>query len=196
MAIDGNSSMISSNLAIAFSSCSIREVLLEKYGINGPSTYIRNKTRTPNDGIWASPGIDILAGGYFAYDEVISGTDHRCLWIDLSFANAFGHNMPPIVRPHMRRLHYKDPCLVDNFNRRLHQLYTKHNMLQRVIALEQEATFTLSAYQASKYEALDSLRCKCMEEAEKKMQKIAGWSSSFFSSSSTGTQEYCCLAPS
>ena len=162
MAIDGNSSMISSNLAIAFSSCSIREVLLEKYGINGPSTFIRNKTRTPIDGIWASPGIDILAGGYFTYDEVISGTDHRCLWIDLSFANAFGHNMPPIVWPHMRRLHCKDPHLVDNFNRRLHQLYIKHNMLQRVIALEQEAIFPLSAYQASKYEALDSLRCKCV----------------------------------
>jgi hypothetical protein len=61
---------------------------------------------------------------------------------------------------------------VDNFNRRLHQLYIKHNMLQRVIALEQEAIFPLSAYQASKYEALDSLRCKCVEEAEKKCRKL------------------------
>jgi len=45
-------------------------------------------------------------------------------------------------------------------------------MLQRVIALEQEAIFPLSAYQASKYEALDSLRCKCVEEAEKKCRKL------------------------
>jgi hypothetical protein len=164
--------MKSSDLATAFSNCTMREVLLEKYGNNGPSTFNRNNTRTLIDGIWASPGIDILAGGYFAYDEVISGTDHCCLWIDLSFVNVFGRNMPPIVRPHMQRLHCKDPCLVDNFNRRLHQLYIKHNMLQIVIALEQEAIFPLSAYQASKYEALDSLRCKCVAEAEKKCRKL------------------------
>ncbi len=157
--IDGNSSMKSSDLTVAFSNCMLREVLLEKYGCNGPSTFIRNTTRTPIDGIWATPGIDIKMGGYFAYEEVFSGTDHRCLWIDLSFPTAFGHNMPPIIRPQMRRLHCGDPRLVDNFNRRLHQLYIKYNMLQRVTALEQEAKYPLTSYQASKYEELDSLRC-------------------------------------
>ena len=80
--IDGNSSMKSSDLSLALSECSLREVLLDRYGTNGPSTFIRNTTRTPIDGIWATPGIDILAGGYFSYDEVFQGTDHRCLWID------------------------------------------------------------------------------------------------------------------
>jgi len=50
--IDGNSSMKSGNLASALSDCTLREVLLDKYGLQGPSTFIRNTTRTPIDGIW------------------------------------------------------------------------------------------------------------------------------------------------
>jgi hypothetical protein len=170
--IDGNSSMKSGDLASAFSNCSLREVLLDKYGLQGPSTFIRNTTHTPIDGIWATPGIDILAGGYFAYDKVFPGTDHRCLWIDLSFATAFGHNMPPVVRPQMRRLHCRDPHLGDNFNHRLHKLYLKYNMLQRVIDLEKDAQYPHSPAVSARYEELDTLRCRCVAEAERKCRKL------------------------
>ncbi|MFN9982402.1 MAG: hypothetical protein ACK53Y_20915, partial [bacterium] len=170
--IDGNSSMKSSDLSLALSACSLREVLLDRYGTNGPSTFIRNTTRTPIDGIWATPGIDILAGGYFSYDEVFQGTDHRCLWIDLSLSNAFGHNMPPIVRPQMRRLHCRDPRIVDNFNRRLHKLYLNYKMLDRVTELERLATYPLSPYLANQYEDLDRLQCRCVAEAERKCRKL------------------------
>lgn len=95
--IDRNSSMKSSDLTIALQGVLLCEVLLDHYGFNGPEKCSKNTSRTPIDGIWTTAGILIKAGGYFAYDEVSPSTDHRCLWVDLSFTSAFGHTMPPIV---------------------------------------------------------------------------------------------------
>jgi hypothetical protein len=97
--IDGNSNMRQGDLKSAFESCTLKEVILKKHGLDGPATFRRNNTMTPIDGIWSSPSIEIKACGYFDYDDVFPNTDHRCLWADITFVNAFGHNMPAIVRP-------------------------------------------------------------------------------------------------
>jgi hypothetical protein len=96
--LDGNSDMRHSPLALALSECSLSEVILGKHGLKGPSTYRRNQTRTPIDGIWVSPRISMLAGGYLDYDQIFPDADHKCLWMDVSFVNAFGHAMPAIIR--------------------------------------------------------------------------------------------------
>ncbi len=77
----------------------MRELLLAKHGKNGPSTFKRNSQRVPIDGSWGTLGISIEAGRYFHFDEVFVNTDHRCLWMDISFGTAFGHNMPSLFRP-------------------------------------------------------------------------------------------------
>ena len=74
--------------------------------------FIQNNTKTPMDGIWATPGIDITSGGHFGFDEAFSGTNHHCLWNNLTHSMAFVHNKPPLVRPSMRRLHCREPRLV------------------------------------------------------------------------------------
>lgn len=93
--IDGNSNMKNSDLASAVTQSHLKEMILDRHGTSGPATHKRNSTSTPTDGIWASPGLQIDNGGYFGYDEVFHNTDHHCLWIDISFLCAFGHNMPP-----------------------------------------------------------------------------------------------------
>ncbi len=97
--IDGNSNMKQSDLKSALTSCSLHEVILAKHGTEGPSTFRRNNTNNPIDGIWASPNIEIKAGGYFVYDSVFMNTDHRCLWVDITYVAAFGHKMPVIIKP-------------------------------------------------------------------------------------------------
>jgi hypothetical protein len=169
--IDGNSNMRNSDLSRAFASLNLRDILLEKYGLNGPSTHARNTSRAPIDGIWAFPGIDIMAGGYLNYDEVFNGTDHRCLWIDHHYTTAFGHIMPRIVKPHMRCLTCQDPRIVKNFNRSLHQLYIKHNFLHKVRELDNQATYPLSQHHILQYEDLDRLCCQCIAKAEKGCRK-------------------------
>jgi hypothetical protein len=45
----------------------------------------------------------------------IPGMEHWCLWKDISFRVAFGHNMPPITCLAPRRLHCSDPKIVSNY---------------------------------------------------------------------------------
>jgi hypothetical protein len=71
--------------------------------MKAPSTYRRNTTDTPIDGIWASLGVNIITGGYFEMDEVIPGTEHRCLWVDIDHKVAFGQDGTPLIsRPSAR----------------------------------------------------------------------------------------------
>ena len=111
-----NSNMKGSDLSCALQGLTLREVLLERHGLNGPSTHRRNSNSSaPIDGIWATPGVTIEAGGYFPYDAVFLGTDHRCLWVDITYKKAFGHNVAPLHKKQARRLHCKDPRLIDNY---------------------------------------------------------------------------------
>jgi hypothetical protein len=70
-----------------------------------------------------------------AYDS-ITLSEHRCLWVDISYTNAFGHNMPLIQHPITRRLHCKDPRVVANYIRTYEKLAIKHDLLRKVQALE------------------------------------------------------------
>jgi hypothetical protein len=116
--LDGNMDMKNSVITQHLSNLNFREAILSKYGTNRPSTLTRNKLRIPIDGIWVSSELQILQGGYFPFDGLINNTDHHCFWIDISYHQAFGHNKPPIVKPSMRRLHCRDPRIVENYTRR------------------------------------------------------------------------------
>jgi hypothetical protein len=77
----------------------LREVLLTRHGNNSPATF--NGGSVPIDGIFASPSVDIIAGGYFEFG-CCPLTDHRGLWIDIHYQVAFGHIMPDIVTANAR----------------------------------------------------------------------------------------------
>jgi hypothetical protein len=170
--LDGNSNMKDSALKNGLEMCNMREVILQRHGVNGPSTFRRNKNKSAIDGIWASPGIEIKAGGYLEFDELIQNTDHRCLWIDLTFTAAFGHNIPAVTRPKTRRLHNKDPRIVANYCKRYEELAGKFNMEERVKRLNEESNIPMTAAQKYEYETLDAIRCDITAHAEKKCRKL------------------------
>jgi hypothetical protein len=169
--LDGNSNMKGSDLSRALTQLSLVEAILERHGSDGPATHKRNSTKTPIDGIWLSPGLRIERGGYFEYDEVIP-SDHRCLWVDLSFTMAFGHNMPPLCKRQPRRLHCKDPRLVENFINLYHQFARPLNLFHRIQELEKKAAFMSKSEIINEYEELDSLRCEATAFAEKNCRKL------------------------
>jgi hypothetical protein len=49
--LDGNSNMRRSDLKDALELCSLKEIILNKHGLDGPETFRRNNTKTPIDGI-------------------------------------------------------------------------------------------------------------------------------------------------
>ncbi len=101
--LDGNQDMKNSYLSQQLTLLRMREAILHKHGIDGPSTFRRNESRTPRDGIWISDNLEISKGGYLEYDQFLLNADHRYLWLGISFTQAFGHNMPAITKPRHRR---------------------------------------------------------------------------------------------
>ncbi len=95
--LDGNSTMKQSDFQQAKVHLKFREAVLSRHGTQGPATFCRNKTQTPIDGLWVSQGLVFTRSGYLHYDSIFPGLEHRCLWMDISFSSAFGHNMPAIV---------------------------------------------------------------------------------------------------
>jgi hypothetical protein len=88
------------NLSNKLKTLHLREVILQKHGNNAPSTYKRNTKDVPIDGIWASIGIEITAGSYFDFDEVIANTDHRTLWVTFLIATLSDTMEEPLLLDH------------------------------------------------------------------------------------------------
>jgi hypothetical protein len=177
--LDGNSNMKNSNLQTALVQLEMEEAILQKHGLMGPASHKRNSTSSPIDGIWKTPGIIIEKGGYFGYDEVFQNTDHRCLWIDVTFSIAFGHNLPPASKRTPKRLHCRDPRLVANYIKLYHQRAAPLNLFDRVIALDAKAKTMSKSQVISEYEELDQLRCQVTAFAESKC-RVTYWAGCFF----------------
>ncbi len=106
--LDGNEDMHRGLLSQTFNTLQLREVILQCHRNRAHSTYRRNTNEVPIDGIWASLGIEIKAGGYFAFDEIMTGTDHRSLWVNISYMTAFGYDGNTlIIHPSARKLNNK-----------------------------------------------------------------------------------------
>jgi hypothetical protein len=172
LVLDGNTNMRAGDLKQALEACSLTEAILSRHGPNGPETYRRNSTRTPIDGFWVSPNVEIKACGYFDYDSVFINTDHRCLWADISIVNAFGHTMPLFLKPSARRLHCRDPRIIQNYVSTLRKFIQSSNLLHKVQQLKRASSYPLSELHKYLYEEYDSLRCKGVALAEKRCCKL------------------------
>jgi hypothetical protein len=170
--LDGNADMRRGEIYESLTSCHLREVILKKHGSKYPSTYHRNLHNVPIDRIWASPGLQIMRGGYFDFDSVFINTDHCTLWIDISFITAFGRNMPAIVKPHTRRLHCRDPRVVWNFTSTLEKFLCEHKLLEHASSLQAKTRHSLSWELQQEYERMDALCCKGVSQAEPKCRKL------------------------
>ena len=63
----------------------------------------------PIDGIFVSNTIHPLRKGFLPFGEFPS--NHRAIWADISFDNAFGHKIPKIIILQARRLKCDDPTV-------------------------------------------------------------------------------------
>lgn len=111
-------------------------------------------------------------GRYLAYDTLLPNSDHWCLWVDITYTPAFGHNMPVIIKPATHRLHCKDPRLVTNYVRKYKDFIEKHRLTAKVRKLKEEASYPLDELGKYNFEEIDVLRCKGMAIAERKCRKL------------------------
>ena len=100
-------------MATAFQTRNLREVLLTCHGQNAPPT--TDNGSAVIDGIWATPSIGIEHGGYLAGREALPRTNHRCLWVDVTYETLYGHKIPPVVRYAIHQLKLQDLHVVKKF---------------------------------------------------------------------------------
>jgi len=144
-------------------------VLLTRHGRHAPATF--NGGTVPIDGIFASPTIEILFGGYFEFG-FCPPTDHRGLWIDVHYQVAFGHIMPTIVTAQARRLKNTDPRIVQRYTDILSQFIQNHNLLERAYQVQRECTYPLQPHLQLEMQSIDSLRRLGMLLADRKCRKL------------------------
>ena len=117
------------------------ETVTTQHGSDGPPTYERGSN--PIDGIYVSSTLQGLRCGYLDFTF-----DHRCLWMDIPVAIAFGHTIPPSIARRARRLNCNDPRIVKRYLDFLKSYLEGRNMFARVDALFAETSFPLTTKQA------------------------------------------------
>ena len=96
-----------------------------------PATYSTGSV--PIDGIFVTGTLALHQAGY---DEFVSWTNHQCIWINLTYEVAFGHNMPPIVHARARRLKLNDPRVVKAYLDKWQEYITTHRLDEKAYALQ------------------------------------------------------------
>jgi hypothetical protein len=127
----------------------LTELLMKKHG---PVPMYQRGSSKAIDEIFLSKSLQMRQGGYLAFGEAIL-SDHRALWIDISFKNVFGHHMPPIVRAPARRLNCNDSRVMNQFLEIYEAFASKHKLvLERALYLRQNVEFLISEQDAKMYE--------------------------------------------
>jgi hypothetical protein len=125
--LDANEDICDGAVQQMFSQMGMHKVLLECNAyLPETSTYSRNFQDTPPiDGIFATPSINLQAGGYLAFGEG-PGVDHRALiWLDISYQVAFGQSAPAMGQSNARQLTRRLMCTDPRIRQRYIEIFRR-----------------------------------------------------------------------
>jgi hypothetical protein len=92
--LDANKDVRHGDTTVMFQDMEMGELILQSHSTKSPpATCNKNQRREPIDRIFATPGIHIVAGGYAPFNEGCP-SDHRYLYVDISYQDAFGYPAP------------------------------------------------------------------------------------------------------
>ncbi|CAJ1959777.1 unnamed protein product [Cylindrotheca closterium] len=92
-------------------SIGLEEAILQRHPSQTAATQHRNKRGRPIDGIFATSGVVVKAGGYYNFDEFFA-CDHRGLWIDIDLERTLGSYRPEKTPYKPRKLTMLDTAAV------------------------------------------------------------------------------------
>ena len=135
-----------------------------------PATY--HKGKHPIDTILVSHSIQATKAGFTTFGEL--PTDHRGLWIDITYQTAFGHNMQKLVKPRARRLKSNNPIVRKRWTT-LYKTHIKtHNLDRKIFNLEQEIQIgvDMTEQQKEQYNEIMRQRHEGIQYADKGCRKL------------------------
>ena len=134
-----------------------------------PATFDRGSKTI--DGIFVSVAFVAPKCGLLGFGEGIP-SQHRAVWIDMSYNALTGHPEPPTVRPLARRLRLNDPRVVRRYIKSLKTHFHRHNLFSRATNLLVTTTGRLTVEQQEELEAIDVIRLEGMLEAEQNCRRL------------------------
>lgn len=175
LGVDANENlkMISpSSFRQRMSSIGLKEAILSRHGKQAPATHQRNTNDEPIDGLFYTPGIRILACGYYEFDHYVEA-DHRALWMDIDLSSSLGSVRPKkAVNPCC--LHSNDYRIVKRYNRLVEKGYEEYNIPARLAKLNEALTTQgfLTPHQETKFQSLHRQMYDVRRKAEKHCRKL------------------------
>ena len=103
--MDANEDVTSQQLQHWLQQNELTEAIASHRQERAPATYHRGSKQI--DGIFVSNTINPIASGFLPFGTFPS--DHRAIWIEVSFDNMFGCKMERLTKPQARRLKCNDP---------------------------------------------------------------------------------------
>jgi hypothetical protein len=122
------------------------------------------------DGIFATSTIQAVQAGYCAFGTFPS--DHRAIWIDLTFFNLFGYDLEPIQHPQARRLKCDDPPTQARWRSMYTEKLQEGNCFERIYRLQEDAQVPLTQAQTLEYEAISTIRESAANYADRHCRKL------------------------
>jgi hypothetical protein len=154
----------------------LRETILERHAHQPThATYNRNSKGKPIDGIFATAGVQIQAGGNYGFGETVPST-HRALWVDVSIQDLLGNSSRE--RPssfQTRRLKIDDPCMVRRYVASVEAEYRRFPITQQLLKLLQDVNQQdgrISVGQTRQFEWLHQKSYEIRRQAEGSCRKL------------------------
>jgi exonuclease III len=170
---DLNHNVLSGKITELFNSVNMSNLIHKKHGSsNAPSTYYKDREGKSVDGIWGTPGLIASRCGYLRPEDFPG--NHSLLWVDISYQAALGHNPPRPITPEARRLRLWDSRCVSQYLDSYQKQIEHYNLPQRQFRLEQSTRWgvPLTGAQVQEAEAIDFLKTKCSNKADRHCRKL------------------------
>ena len=154
--LDANEDLNSGYVDRFFQSIGLKNVLHDHHpGIHPPSTYKRNFSNVPIDGIYCSNNIQASRCGYLPFGFGMG--DHRILYMDLDKQSFLGGNLFKIERPQVRRLKCTGFRIQQNFIRHVTTALSNKGIPDMIADLFENCSTPLTPEQSNIYEMIDDV---------------------------------------
>ena len=135
------------------------------------STNSNSSHSKPIDGIFLSHSLTSIASGYMAFGDGCQ-SDHRVLWIELTYEQAFGYISPPLKSAPPRRLTCAVPSRVESYISQVKSALKEEGLITDLnkICLKAKDGWTPSLL--VQYNAVHDRQNSIRKEIESKIRKL------------------------
>jgi hypothetical protein len=171
--IDANEDVRTRATAEFFQTLGLRDAILDKHSqLSPPATHNRSNQRQPIDGLFVTPGLQAVAARYSAFGAGCP-SEHRVLWADFTYTDAFGLSSTPLVSPGAGRLNTKNPRLVEKYVQQLQKQLVHSGLAKRLFSLELCATQQgWSTSLQDDYDDIQAAHLKLRRQVKLKLRKL------------------------